>query len=535
MSSSLIQIHYHNLPGGVNRVIENIFDVFGELYNIKNKDNKILICSKKIKETKNSNFKVVNIDDCFYSTFNNKQKFLSLKKRIFDSIKEVILNNHISQPIYIIGHNLNLGKNCALSAAFAECARFFENDYKNIKFYSIIHDFAEEGRIELIRQIKLLDKNGIKIWDLLYPSYKNVIYIALNKYNYSILKKAGFNVLFVPNPLFNIKDTQSEENDIWGIKKNLKAIFGNKPLIFYPSRVISRKNHIEAIIISQFLLNSNLLIGNAGTSENDKELFRALKKICNQYRLSVFFNAEKKIKQFYNFKKDNFYPLLYKISDACISSSILEGFGYSLYEPFLYGKNVIFRLIQKTDKNLTKYYSCFYKKLLIPIEWIDVKKIARLYYEKIKECFYSNNKGIDDFEKFENNFKKYFIEKNGIDFGCLDINTQYAILECLCKKPQIFTLWKNIFFKQMNMFNNKFDTAINRKKRLLLSVKRNVLPLYSKRSFKNFLLRCFKQKNIKRGENNYFIIMKEMLNLKTFRILISPHFNPKKHFCKNFS
>ena len=38
------------------------------------------------------------------------------------------------------------------------------------------------------------------------------------------------------------------------------------------------------------------------------------------------------------------YSHLYRIADACISTSVLEGFGYGLREPWLYGRAVLGRL-----------------------------------------------------------------------------------------------------------------------------------------------------------------------------------------------
>jgi hypothetical protein len=75
----------------------------------------------------------------------------------------------LPQPICVIGHNLTLAKNPALTAAFAHCAQRCSQPSGAVSFFSVIHDFAEDGRCSRMEQRAFLKHAGITITNDIYP------------------------------------------------------------------------------------------------------------------------------------------------------------------------------------------------------------------------------------------------------------------------------------------------------------------------------------------------------------------------------
>jgi len=109
--------------------------------------------------------------------------------------------------------------------------------------------------------------------------------------NYGFLKKAGFSgeapskSCFYTSSRTIIFFIQPEKNACGIVsngRKRRHRIQSISPGVFYPSRIISRKNPVEAILLSQFFFSSNLLLGESGMSSEDRALAARLKRLWRQ-------------------------------------------------------------------------------------------------------------------------------------------------------------------------------------------------------------------------------------------------------------
>ncbi len=431
---SICQIHYHNNTGGVTKVITRYAEIFNGTAPKSIKRN-ILFCSDiGTIPSCNSVMETINIKEANYHSFSTKNSFIKTRDVLVKKLNRHI--NNLPQPVLIIGHNLSLGKNCALSAAFAELIKRFE-DEQAFHFFSVIHDLAEEGRITLLQQIRFLESTGIPVWQYLYPA-GNVRYVVLNKRNYTLFTEAGFSTALLPNPLDDMVDSGTltvrqrkriTEGLLMLSGKDHSCFYPSKPTFFYPVRVISRKNVLEAIILTCIIHKANLLIGGKGSSSVDKKLYDGIKRFSQRHRLPVVFDCES-LKEFLpkNFiRNDTIFSLLYRYCDDCISTSVSEGFGFALYEPWLYGRTVIGRLPLSISDHEWCDLSHLYTRFDIPASWISMEDLWRHYHYTQKILGAKINAGY--FKRFQ----KRCIKNGMVDFGILTQQLQFSVTEIIIR------------------------------------------------------------------------------------------------------
>ncbi len=197
---SFVQVHYHNRPGGVNTVIGHYAEAFAEaLMEVsaglarQSPVTNLIVCKRD--KTEGRAFlpgTIKNIPESGYCSFATKYAFLKTKEILVSGLMAIIQSPGVQKPLCIVGHNLTLGKNCALSSAFAHCARLCENGRNDVRFFSVIHDFAEEGRIDCLKQIYDLQDVGIGIWNDLYPKDKEFALYRRSINGTIAFEKSGF-------------------------------------------------------------------------------------------------------------------------------------------------------------------------------------------------------------------------------------------------------------------------------------------------------------------------------------------------------
>ena len=262
---SLIQVHYHNRPGGVHTVMERYATAFDRCVGPARGVN--LVCCK-IDLKRGIGFigaQLLSIPECEYRSFTDKNVFFRLRNLLRRKLLKAIEQSSAQGPLCVVGHNLTLGKNCALSSAFSEVARAFKSAYNDIRFFSVIHDFAEEGRTDCMRAIERLRGLGIAIGNDLYPKTGTIVFVVPLQRNYKLLKTSGFNVALLNNPLTEAAISNNLKNaDAPKTSSAPKFFIPNAPTLLCLSRIIPRKNIFEAILLSNILLKANLYVGGPG-------------------------------------------------------------------------------------------------------------------------------------------------------------------------------------------------------------------------------------------------------------------------------
>jgi hypothetical protein len=579
MKGSFVQIHYHNRPGGVTTVMGHYSRTFGKACGASCSN--LVVCARERTTIDARGVKIVDIKDFGYRTFASRAAFFKTRGRLFDRLCQIIMSGNLPRPVRVVGHNLNLGKNCALSSAFAQCARRCAKQKNEYRFYSVVHDFAEEGRHDLMSKLISLERLGIKIWDELYPAVPGLCFVALNNRNYGFLKKAGFQVRLLPNLVsippagqsyssYNRKKTLAALSQM--AEKDGTAFNPSAPVVFYPSRIISRKNPVEAILLSQFFFSSNLLLGESGMSSEDRALAARLKRLCGRYKIPVIFNSGRaagflsnatarafpatwrgvsgRLTNIFSLGKEESPPLgagffndvetpfsfLYRAADVCISTSVLEGFGYALYEPWLYHKAVVGRVPAKSyvQKKITVPW--LYSRLLIPCAWVDIKKLAERYYRDMGKCLVHEN-ALPGFKLFIKQFNRAFVNKGGIDFGCLDLATQCEVLEGLCKRPELVDEWMRAFPHQTKALMDSWKAATARPPMFAGRNRKRVLSLFGNDAFASSFSACFEKmpRAHTPARPRPAALQKRLCGLDTFRQLTARQFPNQGHYCKIFA
>jgi hypothetical protein len=514
---SLIQVHYHDRSAGVGKVVGLYARAFGRLAAGCVSEN-LLVCARSRSGGADvSPARVIDVPLCDYRTFSSKGEFERIKASLVESLCRTLADRRVKRPSCLIGHNMSLGKNCALSAAFAEAARRFCRERADFRFYSVIHDFAEEGRLDCLAEIETVRKWTAIDGDL-FPPADVVRLITLNAGNAAILEEAGFPALVLNNPVEGPRpvsvvasfpapvegamvanaaclsnstavapfpSTGSGNRGIYGmqslskprppdvpIPRSLSLSKGphfrqGLPVILYPSRCISRKNILEAILLCNFVYKSNLMIGAAGTNPKDKTAFEKAVALCKKHRLPVLFDCGKALKD--KSEKGVFSNRAFCAADACLTTSVAEGFGYGLYEPWLFGKAVFGRRYLGFSPLAGVSFHGLYDRLPIPVKWISVAAVREKYWTVMNKCFSAvkNNSLLSGRKGFDRTFDEYFVIDNSIDFGCLDIDTQFAVIASLLSRPRRIEAWESPCGRQLSLIRESFDWTLNKSQRAI--------------------------------------------------------------------
>ncbi len=402
---------YHMKKGGVTSVIENI------ITSAKNTKITLIESGEQENYFAPKNVKHIKIPELNYSN----EKFKSLKK--LEAKAKIIAEKigkemDFSKKCILHTHNLNLFKNAYLTTAIKILAEKYP---KNIIVLMQVHDFAEENRKE---QLNLLlnctGKKSQKIAGrLAFTQAKNIFYLTINSRDKKILEKTGIpkqKVFVFPNAINTklqnpLKNKQLLERINEYAKKNSYFFSMKRKNIVYPVRMMRRKNIAEAILILKVLNslknNFQLLITLNANSPKDIEYSEKIKKFVKQERLPVvigfgqeFIGEKRKIKN----KKIETFILsdLFYHSNTIITTSIMEGFGFTFIIGWSGGKEVVGRRINflmKDFENNDLKFPGFYNNLLI-----EGKEFSKISLENQLEIIKSKKFDKVIFKQLENTF-----------------------------------------------------------------------------------------------------------------------------------
>jgi hypothetical protein len=226
--------------------------------------------------------------------------------------------------------------------------------------------------------------------------------------------------------------------------------------------------------------------------------------------------------------KRNPFEYLYAYSRLCISTSIAEGFGYGLYEPWLYFKEVLGRLplgIPSTELIDLNY---LYTRLPIPISWISFTALSSQYYQQIVKSF--GRKNIPYTSKtFKRAMRNHFIKNGCIDIGVLDFKSQCALLQKLCRslqKKHRLTLFDREVRTAIAQYRRTVDKQISFTEQHLLKNRMRVTTKLARSSFEEIFKECLHSNRFiyqqKRLEHS--IVLKYFSQLTNFRLLMNSGF-----------
>jgi hypothetical protein len=469
-------LHYHCRPGGVRTVMENsavsLFK-YGKFKKINLSFIGDILTHKKWVGTFDiPGYSILNLDldelNYNFKRYKNKKKLLEDAKKLRDKIinmiplKECTFNN----PYYLHAHNTNLGKSPLVSIAMYFLAEWAVN--KPVVIIIQIHDFAENGRYALLKNMQTCTGKFDKEFaaKMMYPNQKSVIYAVINPEDLKNIINIGIDqerAFLLPNSI-DSNQFQQKSLDKMSLKelKNLglkKRNFSdeiksriekfaedngfkfdkNKKIILAPLKCMRRKNIMESILLLK-LLNKQyqLIVSLDAKSGDDKEYSTKIKRFVRENKLDVIIGVGEdiiapiadRVIENGNIKYFNMDDL-FEISEAIITTSLVEGFGFVYHEGWLTNKFVFGRKIpyvtniyEENGMDLDHMYT----RLNINPDWINIKKIKIKYFEKINLLRKKQGYRPLNYKSFEIEFKEKKMKDGFIDFGSLDINSQKDFL-----------------------------------------------------------------------------------------------------------
>ncbi len=290
------------------------------------------------------------------------------------NLAEVLVDKLADMDLIMI-ENLGIGIQPYVTYAFYLYTQYAYTRGMGKRFIYRCHDFVQQ-RPAFFRNVKKFHHPRFGVvpdWhSILYPAYPSITYIAINRYDRMRLLEHGIeevNIHYIPNPVDRTivpPDDRRKE-----LREKIITREGLSPdirFLLYPVRCVRRKNVEEAIFLINFF---NLLVDNTRVRDNCR--------LKDPYHLLVSIKPESGDDAMYanrlvEFVQKHGLPVtiglgdlislereydpmdsskivsysigdLYSASDLVITTSILEGFGFSYIEPWLLDRAVIGRSI----------------------------------------------------------------------------------------------------------------------------------------------------------------------------------------------
>jgi hypothetical protein len=387
----------------------------------------VLICGGKPDEKGLDYDVVVEVPQLDYMDFSSLQEFDEVKSGIQNALASVILSDETVHPVAVLFHNSSLGKNIAASAAFARIARQSGSD--KIRFFPVLHDFAEEGRTAMISQIHAACSWGWPIYGDLYFAEAPVIFVVPGIQAFNHLKALDFPVRLLPNPI-RTGETFLDMDMLLNQRSMLaggdKRYDSSRPLWYYPSRIIRRKNILEAVLLSM-IMETVLILGPQGTSRIDLPLNTMLSELVQKFNLNVLINPAK------NRCASDPVAAQYAICEYAVSTSVAEGWGVGLYESAFYNRPLLGRYPGGFIYPCAVSTGNLYGMVPVPAAFVDKEELIKNYYEKFGPSDAVHQKMVR------------LRDAECIDFADLDLTMQKSLIErflgdSMCRKEWLKVL-----------------------------------------------------------------------------------------------
>ncbi|MCK4628417.1 MAG: hypothetical protein KAT56_05400 [Sedimentisphaerales bacterium] len=393
----------------------------------------------------------------------------------------------LDNPYILHVHNGNLGKNPYLTLALKLLIERIERDNLPAWVLYQVHDFAEDNR-PLCWQA-LCDCSGRSdprlAVEMMYPTGRRVQWACINSADKKILVEMGIDsdsVSILPNAVAVDVFTAGGLTDMSGgevrqlgitpidftadIKSRLSfyaeengfRFESDRKILLAPVKAIRRKNIVESVLL-MLMLNYKrdeyqLLVTLPANSSADIAYSCAIERFVKENHLPVVIGFGSQLlagghQRHIEKAKVISYSLidLLALSEAVVTTSIQEGFGYVFHEPWLADRFVFGRNIDRVTSDFTEQglnLDHLYDHLLIPFEWLAGEQWERIQQEylcKVKKQYQAmqlsepsdaeileqiTEKKLHTPSIFPSNKSKKMGEM--IDWADLNVNTQLSIL-----------------------------------------------------------------------------------------------------------
>lgn len=423
---------------GVNSVMSANISSIKKMY----KNVKIILVGKYIRDiSKDKDIHYVDAGELDISKDKKKEyskediyMYMEHGEQIYNKLK-VILRGFD----YVVFENPTLGINPSATYCFYRFAKKNAALEGKTKVIFRIHDFAEDRGGNFIDLLKFSGKESSPYWhQIIFPKLKNLGYIVINSVDVKRMHGHGLveenKVSYLPNPVDESllqKDAKTSEKlrELLIEKENLPK---DIKFIFYPVRIVPRKNVEEAILLTTLInyhFNENYHLLVSLRKKSQEHYAAQLERFIKKHKLpaTIGINEHVTLHRTYKGKKLKTFGIgdAYNICDKVITTSLLEGFGMFFIESWYHNKAIFGRDLpaithdfKKQGINLEHLYSALFinKKDYKDIKDLNekLKIIAKLKNREFREEVYEENKhqleGI--FRLFNKDYEKKLIKEN---------------------------------------------------------------------------------------------------------------------------
>ena len=372
-------IHYHLKPGGVTTVLRHQLEVLAD------GDEALVLSGSPPADPIGA--PVVTVPALAYDSQGGASDPAGV---VADAVEAAIHAHWPGGCDLLHVHNPLLAKNHRLPAVLAALQR------RGVRLLLQVHDFAEDGRPQNYSHQP-------------YPA--DCHYAVVNSRDYRFLQRAGLSARglhLLPNMIAAPAAPAGPPDS------------GAPPQVLYPVRAIRRKNIGEAALLScYFAGDCRLALTLPPNSDRDRAAHADWQAFARRTGLKAVFDV--------GLHQD--FGSLLAGARFILTTSIMEGFGFSFLEPWAAGKLVWGRRLPEICRDFEGRgvsLAHLYDRLDVPLAWIAPKAFEarwRVSVQKVCRCFGVAPQPAEVQAAFDH------ITRDGqVDFGLLDESAQRQVI-----------------------------------------------------------------------------------------------------------
>ncbi len=325
MAVKIAILHYHLHPGGVATVIRNAQRALAGKYDVR------VLTDFGYNERPSA----------------NRAAFLRESRQLAERLAKRLRGVNVLHT-----HNVGLGKHPRLTYAVKLLA-----ERESIRIINQVHDFPEDHRPAQLRALR--NRTGKRddafYRGMCYYDAPSMIWATLTTHDAAKLAARGVppkKIHVLPNPVddeFFSKPAQSLA-ELQEVREQL-ATFARahkfrfdprKKILLSPMKVMVRKNNAEAVELVKRLKKYQLVISLDASSAGDRAYSERLQKKIRREKLPVVIG--------FGATLENPLPLFH-LAHAILTTSRVEGFGYTFVEGWLCHKPVLGRDVPEVTQD----------------------------------------------------------------------------------------------------------------------------------------------------------------------------------------
>lgn len=333
-------------------------------------------------------------------------------------------------------HNAPLGKNPLVTESWKRAAEIALARRLPHRFLYQVHDFAECGRLQNLARLRRCWQDG-GIQDP-YPTCGNLAYAVLNSADQDRLARAGvpterlFRIPNVINPPSADHRAAPSKRDLTDSLRPFAEQHGysfhpERPWWLLPIRLIRRKNVLEAVLLSLLVDHPpQLLLTLDANSRQERPYAETVKTLVKQNRLPLVIGFGLDL-------VGSAFTLaqLFAASDTVVTTSLLEGFGFSFLDGPMQGKPLAGRNLKGVTRDFEPAgfaASRLYELLPVPVARQQRTRLRELGRDFAARTGAALELPRPAMERFGSEVDHIY-DREVVDFGLLDLTAQQEILE----------------------------------------------------------------------------------------------------------